>query len=336
MAFRFVAADLAIDLGTANIKVYKKGQGIVINEPSVLVLNNTGTDVLAVGEEAKEMIGKTPDEIIVVKPLKNGVVSDFNLTEAMLNYFFKKINPGFSFLQPRVVICVPSGITDIQARAVEDAALHAGCRDIIMVDETLAANYGMGLQPEDPKGILTVNIGAGTTEVALVSLNGIVASRSKNHAGDYIDEKIIEYFKQEKNLEIGKITAERVKIDLMSLKVKDGDKTMKVEGRDLLTSKPERVEIKSSELVSSILPFADEIVEMIYRVLEQIPAELAADIKNDGFVFTGGMSKLTGLKEYIEKQISLSSIISEDPSLDAIKGAGMIIENPDRFLKYNK
>src|SRR5699024_11064147 len=142
MAFRFIAADLAIDLGTANIKVYKIGQGIVINEPSVLVINHTGTDVLAVGAEAKEMIGKTPDEIIVVRPLKNGVVSDFNLTEAMLNYFFKKINPGFSILQPKVVICVPSGITDIQARAVEDAALHAGCRDIIMVDETLAANYG--------------------------------------------------------------------------------------------------------------------------------------------------------------------------------------------------
>jgi len=336
MAFRFIAADLAIDLGTANIKVYKKGQGIVINEPSVLVLNHTGTDVLAVGAEAKEMIGKTPDEIIVVRPLKNGVVSDFNLTEAMLNYFFKKINPGFSILQPKVVICVPSGITDIQARAVEDAALHAGCRDIIMVDETLAANYGMGLSPEDPRGILTVNIGAGTTEVALVSLNGIVSSKSKNHAGEYIDNKIVKFLKDNKNLEIGKITAEKLKINLMSLKIKDKDKTMKVEGRDINTSKPERIEIKSSELVSSILPFADEIVDMIYMVLEKVPPELSADIKNDGFVFTGGMSKLDGLKEYIEKKIYLNSISSEEPSLDAIKGAGIILENPDRFLKYRK
>lgn len=336
MAFRLVAADLAIDLGTANIKVYKKGQGILINEPSVLVLNQTGTDVLAVGAEAKDMIGKTPDEIIVVKPLKNGVVSDFNLTEAMLNYFFKKINPGFSVLQPKVVICVPSGITDIQARAVEDAALHAGCRDIILVDQTLAANYGIGLSPEDPRGILTINIGAGTTEVALISLNGIVASKSKNHAGDYIDENIIEFFKERKNLEIGKITAEKVKINLMSLRIKDGDKTMKVEGRDISSAKPERVEVKSSELVSCILPFADEIVEMIYMVLEKIPPELSADIKNDGFVLTGGMSKLDGLKEYIEKKTSLKSFISEDSSMDAIKGAGMILENPDRFLKYHK
>src|SRR5699024_2561748 len=197
------------------------------------------------------------DEITIVRPLKDGVDSDFNLTEAMLNYFFKKINPGFSILQPKVVICVPSGITDIQARAVEDAALHAGCRDIILVDQTLAANYGMGLSPEDPRGILTINIGAGTTEVALISLNGIVASKSRNHAGDYIDENIIEFFKERKNLEIGKVTAEKVKINLMSLRIKDGDKTMKVEGRDLTSAKPERVEVKSSELVSCILPFAD-------------------------------------------------------------------------------
>lgn len=336
MGFNFVATDLAIDLGTANIKVYKKSQGIVINEPSVLVLNQAGSDVLAVGSEAKDMIGKTPDEIIVVRPLKNGIVSDFNLTEAMLNYFFKKINPNFSFIQPKVVICVPSGISDIQKSAVEDAALHAGCRDIIMVDETLAANYGIGLTPEDPRGILTINIGAGTTEVAIISLNGIIASKSINHAGEFIDKNIVDYFKKEKNLEIGDITAEKVKINLMSLKIKDGDKIMKVEGRDITTSKPERVEVKSQELVSCIIPFADEIVQMVYKVLEKIPAELSADVKNDGFVLTGGMSKLSGLKEYIEKQISLKSIISEDPSLDAIKGAGMILENPDRFMKFHK
>lgn len=336
MGFRIVASDLAIDLGTSNIKVYKKASGIVMNEPSVLVLDHTSTDILAVGGEAKDMIGKTPDEIIVARPLSKGVVSDFNLTEAMLHYFFQKVNPGFSIIQPKVVICVPSGITDIQARAVEDAALHAGCRDVIMVDESLAANYGIGLSPEDPRGILTINIGAGTSEVAVISMNGIVATKTENHAGDYIDEKIVTFFKEKKSLEIGLNTAEKVKINLMSLKIKDGDNTMTVEGRDTKTAKPERVEVKSSELVDCILPFADEIIEMLYMVLEQIPPELSADIKNDGFVLTGGMSKLSGLKDYIENKTNLKSIISDDPSLDAITGAGMILENTDRFLKYHK
>jgi rod shape-determining protein MreB len=336
MSFRIVATDLAIDLGTSNIKVYKKGEGVVLNEPSVLVLDHTSTDVLSIGAEAKDMIGKTPDEIIVVRPLVKGVISDFNLAEAMLYYFFQKVNPGFSIMQPKIVICVPSDITDVQARAVEDAALHAGCRDVILVDESLAANYGMGLSPEDPRGILTVDIGAGRTEVALISLNGIVASRSSVHAGDYIDEKIIEFFKEKKGLEIGHNTAEKIKINLMSLKVKDGENSMPVEGRDIKTAKPERIKVESKELVNCILPFADEIVDMIYMVLEQVPPELSADIKNDGFVLTGGMSKLKGLKEYIEKKIGLSSQVSEDPSLDAIKGAGMILENTDRFLKFRK
>lgn len=336
MKFKLVAEDIAIDLGTANTKVYKKGEGILINEPSVLVLNQSGTDVLAVGSEAKEMIGKTPDEIIVVKPLSNGVVSDFNLTEALLNYFFKKINPGFSILQSRVVICVPSGITDIELRAVEDAALHAGCRDVIMVNESLAANYGMGLIPEDPRGILTVNIGAGTSEVALISLNGIVASKSMKKAGDYIDQNIISYLKENKNLEIGELTAEKLKINLMSLKLSDSDNMLSVEGRNSINAKPESIEVKASELVSCILPFADELVDMIGLVLEKIPPELSADIIKDGFVFTGGMSKLTGLKEYIEKKINLFSIVSQEPSLDAIKGAGIIVENPERYLKFNK
>ena len=231
---------------------------------------------------------------------------------------------------------MPTAITDIQAKALEDAALHAGCRDIIMVDQTLAANYGMGLMPEDPRGILTVNIGAGRSDVSLISLNGVVANKSIKHAGDYIDDNIVKFFKENKNLDIGKKTAETVKIKLMSLKIKNGDRTMTVEGRDVSSAKPERVEVKSQELVSCILGFADEIVEMIYMVLEKIPPELSADVKNDGFCLTGAMSKLDGLKEYIEKKSSLKSFISEDPSLDAIKGAGMILENPDRFLKYHK
>uniref|UniRef100_UPI00288C0E38 rod shape-determining protein n=1 Tax=uncultured Anaerococcus sp. TaxID=293428 RepID=UPI00288C0E38 len=263
MKFQIIATDFAIDLGTSNILVYKKGEGLIINEPSSLVLDENRTKVLAVGQEAKDMLGKTHDDIQVVKPIQNGVITDFNLTEAMLNYFFDKVNVGFSLVQPRVVIVVPSGITDIQKRAVEDAALHAGSRDIILVDESLAAAYGMNLSPDEPRGILMINIGAGTSQVAVISLNGIVVSETMNKGGDYLDEKIVDFFRQEKNLEIGKNTAEEVKINLASLKIKDGNNEMEVNGRDIMDARPRTVNVMSNELVSSILPYADEVCEMV-------------------------------------------------------------------------
>ena len=336
MKFRIIATDFAIDLGTSNILVYKKGQGLIINEPSSLVLDENYTKVLAIGQEAKDMLGKTHDDIQVVKPIRNGVITDFNLTEAMLTYFFDKVNDHFSFIQPKVVIVVPSGITDIQKRAVEDAALHAGSRDIILVDESLAAAYGMNLAPQEAKGILLINMGAGTSQVAVISLNGIVASETKNKGGDYLDEKIVEYFRDEKDLEIGKNTAEKVKIELGSLKVKDGNNEMMVDGRDLSSAKPKTVSIKSNELVSTLLPFADEICDMVMEVLEKTPPEISADIKKDGFALSGSLSQLSGMAEYIEKKIGLRSYHSEDPATDAILGAGMILENPEKFSKYRK
>lgn len=334
MNFRIVAKDLAIDLGTSSIEVYKKGEGVVIQEPSVLVLDHQNKAIKAVGEPAKEMIGKTPDEIIVQKPIEKGVISDFNLTEAMLNYFYQKINPGFSVIQPRVVVCVPSGITDIEKRAVEDASLHAGSRDVIMVDESLAALFGIGLSPEDPRGVLTLNLGAGTSEVCLVSLNGIVASKTMNLGGDYIDKEIVSFLRNKKKIEIGVNSAEKIKKEILSLIISDKDKSMNVEGRDLTDAKPKRIKIKSEELAEIILPFADKIVDMIYLVLEKTPPELSADIKNDGFIMTGGLSNIKGLKEFIEKKINLKGHISDNPELDAIKGAGIILEDPDRFFKY--
>ena len=334
MNFRIIATDLAIDLGSSSIKVYKKGEGLILNEPSIVVLSQNAKKIMAIGREAKEMLGKTTDELILIRPLEHSLISDFNLTEAMLNYFFQKVNPGFSVIQPRVVIAVPSGITDIQQRAVEDASLHAGARDVIMVDESLAANFGMGLSPEEPKAILTVNIGAGTSEVALVSLNSVVACKTSKKAGDYIDALIIDYLRENKNLEIGENTAEKIKNSLMSLKVKDAQNTMNVEGRSHHDSKPERIILKSGELADLILPFADEVVEMMYRVLEKTPPELAGDIKNYGFVLTGGASMISGLREYIEKKVNLNSSMSEDPMLDPIRGAGLILENPERFMKF--
>lgn len=336
MKFKLIATDFAIDLGTSNILVYKKGEGLIINEPSSLVLDDNYSQVLAVGKEAKDMLGKTPESIQVVKPIRNGVITDFNLTEAMLTYFFDKVNGGFSFIQPRVVIVIPSGITDIQKRAVEDAALHAGSRDIILVDESLAAAYGMNLSPEEPRGILLINMGAGSVQVAVISLNGIVTSKTMNMAGDYLDEKIIEFFRDERGLEIGKNTAENIKINLASLKLKDGQKEMKVDGRNLEDAKPKTISVKSNELVSTIIPFADRVADMVFEVLENTPPELSADIKRNGFGLSGSLSKLTGLAQYIEKKIRLKSYHSEDPSTDAILGAGMILENPENFLKYTK
>lgn len=336
MKFQMLAKDFAIDLGTSNILVYKKGEGLIINEPSSLVLDENYTKVVAVGQEAKDMLGKTHDDIQVVKPIKNGVITDFNLTEAMLNYFFDKVNIGFSLIQPRVVIVVPSGITDIQKRAVEDAALHAGSRDIILVDESLAAAYGMNLAPDEAKGILLINMGAGTSQVAVIALNGIVVSNTINKGGDHIDEKIVDFFREEKALEIGKNTAEKVKINLASLKIKDGNNEMDVDGRDLLDARPKTVKVTSSELVSCILPFADEVCDMVMEALEKTPPEISSDIKRNGFALSGALSQLKGLGEYIEKKIGLKSYHSEDPSTDAILGAGMILENPDKYLKYRK
>ncbi len=336
MKFQMIAKDFAIDLGTSNILVYKKGEGLIINEPSSLVLDETYSKVMAIGQEAKDMLGKTHDDIQVVKPIKNGVITDFNLTEAMLNYFFGKVNVGFSFIQPRVVIVVPSGITDIQKRAVEDAALHAGSRDIILVDESLAAAYGMNLAPDEPKGILLINMGAGTSQVAIIALNGIVVSNTINKGGDYIDEKIVDFFREEKGLEIGKNKAEKVKINLASLKIKDGNKEIEVDGRDLHDARPKTVKVMSSEIVSCVLPFADEVCDMVLETLEKTPPEISSDIKRNGFALSGGLSQLSGLGEYIEKKIGLKSYHSEEPSTDAILGAGMILENPEKYMKYRK
>lgn len=334
MNFRIMAEDLAIDLGTSCIKVFKKNEGVVISEPSVLVLDHQNKEIKAIGQQAKEMIGKTPDEIIVQRPIEKGVISDFNLTEAMLNYFFQKINPGFSVVQPRVVVCVPSGITDIEQRAVEDASLHAGSRDVIMVDESLAACFGVGLTPEDPRGILTLNLGAGTSEICVISLNGIVASKTLKMGGDDIDKNIQNFLKEKKNIEVGINTAELIKKELLSLRLKDKDIGMEVEGRDVKDAQPKRIKVTSEEIAPCISEFADSLIDMIYLVMEKTPPELSSDIKNDGFLMTGGMANVRGLREYIEKIINLKAKISDKPELDAIKGAGLIMENPDRFLKY--
>ena len=336
MSFKIVATDFAIDLGTNNILVYKKNEGVIINEPSMMVLDQNNTKVLAIGDKAKEMIGKTPSSIHVVRPIENGVITDFDLTEAMLKHFFNQVNPKTTIIQPKIVICVPSGITDIESRAIEDAALHAGSRDIILVEQSLAAAFGMGLTPEDPRGILLLNLGAGTSEVSVISLNGIVTSKTINKGGEYIDDAIIDLFREKKHMDIGKTTAENIKNNLLSLRVKDGENSMNVDGRDLVSAAPKTTDIKSKDLVECIMPYADELINMVYEALEKIPPELTADIKKDGFALTGGLSQVKGLREYIENKLHLSSYTSDNPQLDAILGAGQILDDPDRFFKYRK
>lgn len=336
MKFRIIANDFAIDLGTSTVSIYKKNEGLVLREPSLMVLDDNSTKVLAVGNLAKEMLGKTPSNIHVVKPIVNGVITDFNLTEAMLNYFFDKINPGMSLIQPKVVISIPDGITDIETRAIEDAALHAGSREIILVPQTLAQAFGMGLAPDDPRAILMISMGAGTTEVSVLSLNGIVTNSSINKGGDYVDQAIIDLFKNKKKLDIGKNTAESIKNSILSLRVKDGDLSMNIDGRDLISATPKTIEVKSRELVEAVIKYADEVMNMIYEVLEKTPPELTADIRRDGFYLSGGFSNLKGIREYIESKLNISSYISDDPGSDAIIGAGKILEDTDRFLKYRK
>lgn len=336
MNFRIIASDFAIDLGTSNILLYKKGEGLVCKEPSFLLLDENNTKVLAIGDEAKQMLGKTHENIHIVKPIENGVITDFNLTEAMLNYFFKKINSGFSMLQPKVVICVPSGITDIQARAVEDAALHAGSRDVTLVDESLAAAYGMDLNPDEPRGNLILNLGGGVSEASVISLNGVITNKSINKGGDFIDDEIVTYFREKLSLEIGKNTAEEVKNTIVSLKVKDKKLSMRVDGRDLETAMPKTVSVSSENLIDCIMSYSNMVVDMVYEVMEKTPPEISSDIRKNGIYLTGGLANLKGIKEYIAERLGLAVSVSEDPIADAIKGAGIILDDPDRFVKYCK
>ncbi len=336
MKFRIIAKDFAIDLGTSNILLYKKNEGLIANEPSFMLLDENNTKVLKVGAEAKEMLGKTHDKVHIVRPIENGVITDFNLTEALLNYFFKKINPGFCLVQPRTLIAVPNQITDVKARALEDAALYAGSRDVILVDQNLAAAYGIGLEPDTASASLVVNLGAGLSEASTLALNGIISAKSISKGGDYLDKRIEDYFKNSLKLEIGKNTAEEVKNNILSLRIRDKSLTLKVEGRDLESAMPKEVEVNSGSLKEIALDYADSVYEMIVEVLEKTPPEISKDIKDKGIFLTGGLAKLQGLTEYLSSKLSLKVSYSDNPLEDVIRGCAIILEDPDRYAKYRK
>lgn len=329
----FFTKDLGIDLGTANTLVFVKGKGITIREPSVVAIQAHTKEVLAVGEEAKKMIGRTPGHIIAVRPLKDGVIADFDVTQTMLKFFIKKANTRHSLVQPRVVVCIPSGVTEVERRAVEEASEHAGARDAYLIEEPMAAAIGAGLPVQEPTGSMVVDIGGGTTEVAIISLGGIVTSRSIRIGGDELDQSIVYYIKKEYNLMIGERTAEYVKIKIGSADAKSKDKKIQVRGRDLISGLPKTIEVTSSEINSAMEEPISNIIDAIKYTLEKTPPELASDIMEQGIMLTGGGALLDGIDRVVRRETGMPVNIAESP-LDCVAlGTGKALESIDLLKK---
>ena len=321
--------DLAIDLGTANTLIYVKGQGIVCNESSVVAVQKDprgGKRVLAVGLEAKRMLGRTPGNIVAIRPLKDGVIADFETTEAMLKYFIHKVRNRRTLVRPRIVICVPNGITEVEKRAVKESAESAGAREVYLIEEPMAAAIGAGLPVTEPVGNMIVDIGGGTTEVAVISLAGVVFSRSIRVGGDKMDEAIIQYIKRKYNLLIGERTAELIKITIGSAYPGDEIHTMEIKGRDLVAGVPKTVELSDEEIRDPLLESINQIVEAVRMALERTPPELAADIVDKGIVLAGGGALLRNLDILLREETGLPVVVAEDPLTTVVMGAGKALD----------
>lgn len=323
--------DMGIDLGTSTTLVYVKGQGIVLWEPSVVAINKDTGDILAVGTEAKKMIGKTPANITAFRPMRDGVIADFEVTEKMIRHFIKKVHNQRSLLHPRIVIGVPSCITEVERRAVRDASEQAGAREIHLIDEPMAAAIGAEVPVQDPAGNMVVDIGGGTTEVAVISLGGMVLSRSVRVAGDEVDEAIISYFKKERNLLIGERTAEETKIRLGSALPEKEEKTIEVKGRNLATGLPKTVKVSSREMHEAIKGPIKIILNLIKDTLEDTPAELSADLVDRGIILVGGGALLSGLPELLSKETELPVNLAPDPLTCVVLGAGTYLEELEKI-----
>jgi len=321
--------DLAIDLGTANTLVYVKGEGIVCNEPSVVAVqkdNRGSRRVLAVGAEAKRMLGRTPGNINAIRPLKDGVIADFEITEAMLRYFIQKIHNRKTLVRPRIIICVPFGVTEVEKRAVRESAESAGAREVYLVEEPMVAAIGAGLPITEPAGNMIVDIGGGTTEVAVISLAGIVFSKSIRVGGDKMDEAIVQYVKRKYNLLVGERTAELVKITIGSAYPGDEIQTMEIKGRDLVAGVPKTVEITDEEIRESIVEPINAIVEAVRIGLERTPPELASDIVDKGIVLAGGGALLRNLDTLLRDQTGLPVMLADEPLEAVVMGAGKVLD----------
>ena len=322
--------DLAIDLGTANTGVYVKGQGIVLREPSVVAVkkdNRGNNQVLAVGSEAKRMLGRAPGNIRAIRPMKDGVIADFEVTEAMLRYFISKVHNQRRLVRPRIMICVPTGITQVEKRAVKESALSAGAREVFLIEEPMAAAIGANLPIQEPTANMVVDIGGGTTEVAVISLSGIVYSRSVRVGGDKMDEAILRHVKRKYNMLIGESTAEEIKIQIASAYPMEEEKEIEVKGRDLVTGIPQTIIITSEEVRKAIAEQVDAIVQAVRQALEQTPPELAADVVERGIVLTGGGALLRGLDQLLREDTSLPIFSVDDPLATVVMGTGIALDN---------
>ncbi|OPL09119.1 MAG: rod-share determining protein MreBH [delta proteobacterium ML8_F1] len=326
-------SEIGIDLGTSSVLVYIKGKGIVLHEPSVVAINQNNGEILAVGSEARRMLGRTPGNITAIRPLRDGVISDYEVTEKMLRYFINKTCGKRRFFKPKIIICVPSGVTQVEKRAVIEATMEAGGGKVYLIEEPIAGSIGAGLDITKPDGNMIVDIGGGTTDIAVISLGGIVVSKSIKVAGDKFDEAIIRYMRKKHNLYIGERTAEELKINIGTAAPKSKSIKMECRGRDLLTGLPKTITITSEEMVEALEEPVNAICDAIHNTLEKTLPELAADISFRGIVMTGGGSLLSGLNKLIETKMGIPTYIADDAISCVAKGTGMSLEHLDVLEK---
>jgi len=324
---------MGMDLGTATVLVYVKGQGIVLCEPSVVAVDKETQEILAIGAEAKRMLGKTPANIVAVRPLRNGVIANFDITEKMIRYFIQKVHNKKTLLHPRIVIGVPSGITEVERRAVRESAAQAGAREIYLIEEPMAAAIGAGIEIQQPRGAMIVDIGGGTTEVGVISLGGMVVTKSIDIAGDELDDAIIQYFKRRYNLFIGENTAEEIKIRIGSVYPLEEELSMEVRGRDQVTGLPKTIVVTSEEIRAALMEPVSAIIGVIKSALEETPAELAADLVETGITLAGGGALLRGIDKLINKETGLPVRIADDPVTCVVRGTGKYLEELDNIRK---
>ena len=326
-----MSMDIGIDLGTANVLIYIKGKGVVLREPSVVAIDRDTNNILAVGEEARQMIGRTPGNIVAIRPMRVGVIADFDITESMLRHFIEKVTGHSFMIRPRIMVCIPSCITMVEQRAIQESAEQAGARSTYLIEEPLAAAMGAGLDISEPYGSMVVDIGGGTTDVAVISLGGIVISNSLRVAGDKFDEAIMDYIKKEFNLMIGERTAENIKMEIGAAFPEARQSKMNIRGRDLLTGLPKNIEVTTEQISSALAPSVVQIVDCVKDVLEKCPPELASDIMDHGIILTGGGAMLYGLDELIRKETQISTSLADDPLSCVALGTGRALENIDKL-----
>ena len=331
--YNMFSSDLAVDLGTANTLIYVKGRGVVSSEPSVVAINSGTKEILAIGQEAKNMLGRTPANIIAVRPMKDGVIADYDTTEKMIRYFILKVHNRRALVRPRLGICIPSGVTQVEKRAVKDSAIQAGAREVYLIEEPMAAAIGAGLPIQEPSGNMVVDIGGGTTEVAVISLSGIVYANSVRVGGDEMDDNIVNYIKRQYNLLIGTATAEDLKIKLGSAFPLENEIKTEIKGRDLVTGIPKTIEISDSEIREALKESITKIVDAVRIALEQTPPELSADIVDRGIVLTGGGALLKNLDKRLSHETGLPIIVSDDPLKAVVLGSGKVLDDIDLLRK---